>query len=378
MDVDIEGVKNKKLSTWIVLMALLSAQVSDAAVPTVLRGIAAAAPAARSVRPILRSAGGSFRAAFHTRPHERSRNLNRFLLLSGAGLGAAGLSAVQWRRNHPEDQSPRFPEIPTISRDPGVCRTPENYSFTDLKKRINESELFSVLRRALFGPYEHEEFNREVPQFFKQKELNDLKYEDLRVFFNEGEEEDEEGSSSPAPRSRGPFKTRLEKTIESTGLTEQEVLSIYMYSLSSDGVNASLRQEGDRSAPLINGSIQSGLKKLAEGQSLPSEVPLYRGTTLPALVFNQMKEKGTFTDPGYLSTSFDVHVSTGFIKEGIPETENVLFVIEGAKSGANIHAISSYGDQGEVLFPARTEFQIKSMIKDEAHGRWEVRLQEKE
>ena len=375
----------KKFLVCFIIISFLSAQTSEAA----LRSIGRLVPRLRSARSHLVGSTGSVRtwvSSGGTREvpaNQVNRNFNRFLLGAGAGvvLGGAAVNAHQWRMEHPEEWRSMFPPVPVVNFDPDFCRDQENRPFLDLKKKILEGGLLEALKRAFFHSKKEEKFDCEVPDFFRQKELNDLTYEELKVWFNTAIEEEavgenENDSSALVAQPQGPFKTRLEKTMESTGLTEQEVLSIYMYSLSSDGVNAGLRKEGDHPAPLINQLIQSGLEKLAKAQPHSSDAPLYRGTALPKSVFNQMRAQGVFSDPGYLSTSANAEVSAGFIKEGIPETERVLFVIEGAQSGAKIDVISSYEDQGEVLFPAGTPFRVKSMRQNTAHGRWEVHLEE--
>lgn len=166
---------------------------------------------------------------------------------------------------------------------------------------------------------------------------------------------------------------------ESTGLSEEEVLSLYMYTLDSDELNSRLRrgEVEDHFPKTIKATIDSALKKLAQNHPLPPETQLYRGTALPQWLFQQIREKKTFSDPAYLSTSVSLEASKGFFKENDAEREKVLFVIENPKSAVSIQPFSSYSEQDEVIFPPATAFQVKSMEKDESQGYWVIHLEEK-
>ena len=318
------------------------------------------------------------------------RDLNHPLLFLGAGAGV-GLTTL-WFQDHPEEWNRLFSR-PLSSRfeldHPPVC-TDQTATPEEVSRAVIQGGYLEVLRESFFGSSQASKMDQEVPDFYNRTDMNDLKVSTLKQWFNE-QHSDEDANVEEQDVQRGSFlhwfqklspskdQTRLEQIMKSTGLREEEVLSLYMYTLDSDELNSKLRRgaKGDHFPKTIKETIDSALKKLAQNQPLPPETQLYRGTALPRALFQQIREKMTFSDPAYLSTSLSVEAAQGFFKESDDEREKILFVIEGQKSAVSIKPFSSYSDQDEVVFPSATSFQVKSMKKDESQGYWVVHLEEK-
>ena len=95
----------------------------------------------------------------------------------------------------------------------------------------------------------------------------------------------------------------------------------------------------------------------------------YRGTTIPKDVLDKVIETGTFKDPGILSTSVHEHIARSFAKKHIPKDGDVPVLLEiHSKNGTDIRRLSQHPDEGEVLFPILSEFNVDHVTIDPDTG----------
>ena len=95
----------------------------------------------------------------------------------------------------------------------------------------------------------------------------------------------------------------------------------------------------------------------------------YRGTTIPKDVLDKVIETGTFKDPGILSTSVHEHIARSFAKKHIPKDGDVPVILEiHSKNGTDIRRLSQNPNEGEVLFPVLSEFNVDHVTVDPDTG----------
>jgi len=358
----------------LVLLILFFVQDATYASPLVaLRAAARAATLSRSA--MARSMSNAAGAARVAAKPQHKKIVYPFLV-----AGAAGLTAL-YMLDRPEDftgTSTRSESRPIDLSDPSQCGTDgrqvfswresiEAYGFS----RILRELLYASPRSASESPAELEKvevIRREIPLFFNSRSLQQTSFDEFKEYFNSIE-------NPEAPRSL----SNLEWVKRETGLTEREILSVYMYTLDSEEMNMKMRRGSavDSFPKTIGTSIDSALRKLSQKSPIPPETTLYRGTDIPKAVFEKMRTEGKFSDSAFLSTSTEGEVSAGFVKSGNPLSESVYFVIDRSRSGASITRLSSH-EQSEVLFPAKTPFRVKSMTRDDAKGHWEIHLEEED
>ena len=95
----------------------------------------------------------------------------------------------------------------------------------------------------------------------------------------------------------------------------------------------------------------------------------YRGTTIPKDILDKVIETGTFKDPGILSTSVHEHIARSFAKKHIPKDGDVPVLLEiHSKNGTDIRRMSQNPNEGEVLFPVLSEFNVDHVTVDPDTG----------
>ena len=95
----------------------------------------------------------------------------------------------------------------------------------------------------------------------------------------------------------------------------------------------------------------------------------YRGTTIPKVVLDEVIETGVFKDPGILSTSVHEHIARSFAKKHIPKDGDVPVILEiHSKNGTDIRRLSQNPNEGEVLFPMMSEFNVDHVTVDPDTG----------
>ena len=96
---------------------------------------------------------------------------------------------------------------------------------------------------------------------------------------------------------------------------------------------------------------------------------VYRGAKLPKEVLNKVLETRVFKDPGILSTSMHEHIARSFAKKHIlqPDEASVLLEIH-SKKGTDIRRVSQNPNEGEVLFPILSEFDVTDVTVDPDTG----------
>ena len=363
-----------KVVYGLIVLSFLSQQLIYAAPGVRLRGAASRVTAISRVHLMRQMSSTPLRVKPAVAP-QRKKLLNPFLIGTAAGLAAL------YFMDRPEDFRGTSVERELRSAehlDRSSC-SEDDRSVLDWRKLVESAGIPSALRYISAHSERSESESRverekiekiksEIPRFFETKNLRETPYDEFKEYFNGIESEEASDSVS-----------HLEAVKKATGLSESEVLSVYMYTLDSGGLNAKMRRgvSGDEYPATMSASIDSALRSLAAKNPIPSGVPLYRGTDLPKAVFDRMRSEGRFSDSAFLSTSTAAETSSGFVKSGDPMSESVFFVIEGAKSGASIQKLSSY-EQDEVLFPARTKFRVKSMTRDDKKGHWEIHLEEED
>jgi hypothetical protein len=148
--------------------------------------------------------------------------------------------------------------------------------------------------------------------------------------------------------------------------TLQQVRDIYAYTGTStcQSMNGTLRGIYENSE-IENLAIKMAQRTSDALKTLPNyEGTVYRGTSIPVDLVKNLQVGSIYSDPGFLSTSADKGVATGF-GSAYGGNVSVLLQIEGKHQGKNVDPVSAYkGVEKEVLFDANSHFKVTKISKD--------------
>ena len=159
-------------------------------------------------------------------------------------------------------------------------------------------------------------------------------------------------------------------------LTRQELKAVYDYSGPQyEVINGWLRDPSMAVSADIPKTVET-LNKFLD-RLPPHEGTVFRGTKVPQHIIDEALRTGVYRDPAFFSTSTKPNVAEMFMGRLKPEPgeARVLFEIENA-SGSNIHPMSMYAKQDEILFKSGVEFDI--VDAKHADGSYTIKLRQRE
>ena len=160
-------------------------------------------------------------------------------------------------------------------------------------------------------------------------------------------------------------------------LTRQELKAVYDYSGPQyEVINGWLRDPSMAVSADIPKTVET-LNKFLD-RLPPHEGTVFRGTKVPQHIIDEALRTGVYRDPAFFSTSTKSEVAEMFMGRLKPEPgeARVLFEIEEA-SGSNIHPMSMYAKQDEILFKSGVDFEVLDKTRHD-DGSWTIKLRQRE